>query len=153
MPCTPTYEPIASLRAYLVDTSARILFFVPIIGMWEKLVAGMETEEVLISRTGAVGMNFIVGRLHGKAREWVAVITRTTENSGRTRKMAVDTATATLVGLTSYSAVLYLSGASFDEAVIALPFGLLFTGASGRVYGRFLDWYRAKWGTTPVLDR
>lgn len=147
------YESMTSAKGYLVDTSARILFYVPAIGLWEKFVAGMENEEVLISRTGAVVMNFFVGRLHGKAREWVSALTRTDEASSRLRKLVVDTATATFVGATSYSTVLYLSGASFDEAVVALPFGLLFTGCSGRPYGRFLDWYRKRWGTTPVLNR
>ena len=147
------FEPATSVRGYLVDTSARILFYVPAIGLWEKLVAGMENEEVLISRTGAVAINFFVGRLHGKAREWVARATHTNRDSSRTRKLVVDTTTATLVGLVSYSTVLHLSGASFEEAVVALPFGLLFTGLTGRPYDRFLDWYRKRWRTTPVLNK
>jgi hypothetical protein len=146
------YESVTSVKGYLVDTTGRILFYVPAIGVWEKLVAGMENEEVLKSRTGAVVINFFFGRFHGKVREWLSHLTRTGEDSSRLRKLAVDTASSTLVGLTSYSTVLYFSGASLDEAIVALPFGLLFTSSTGRPFGRFLDWYRRAWGATPVLD-
>ena len=146
------YESVASLRGYLVDTSARILFYVPAIGVWEKLVAGMEDTEVLKSRAGAVAMNFVAGRAHGVIREWFSRITRTHEGSSAVRKLALDTAAATIVGVTSYSTVLACAGVSLEEALIALPFGLLFTSCTGRPYGRFLDWYRRVWGTTPVLD-
>ncbi len=146
------YESVASLRGYLVDTSARILFYVPAIGVWEKLVAEMENGEVLKSRAGAVVANFIAGRAHGVAREWLSRMTRTHEGSSGGRKLVIDTAAATVVGVTSYSTVLALSGVSLDEALIALPFGLLFTSCTGRPYGRFLDWYRRVCGTTPVLD-
>ena len=44
------YESVVSVKGYLVDTSARILFYVPAIGVWEKFVAGMENDEVLKSR-------------------------------------------------------------------------------------------------------
>ena len=148
-----SYESVTSVRGYLVDTSGRILFYVPAIGVWEKFVAGMENEEVLKSRAGAVLLNFFFGRLHGKIREWLGCLTRTGEDSSRLRKLVVDTASSTLVGLTSYSTVLYFSGASVDEAIVALPFGLLFTSSTGRPFGRFLDWYRGLCGTTPVLDR
>jgi hypothetical protein len=152
-PSSPkSYESVASLKAYLVDTSARILLYVPAIGVWEKLVAGMENAEVLKSRIGAVAANFIAGRAHGVIRELLSRLTRTHEASSPARKLALDTAAATVVGVTSYSTVLACSGVSLDEALIALPFGLLFTSCTGRPYGRFLDWYRRVWGTTPVLD-
>ena len=146
------YESLASLKGYLVDTSARILFYVPAIGVWEKLAAGMENTEVLKSRAGAVLMNLVAGRAHGIIREWLGRMTRTREDSSPARKLVLDTAAATVVGVTSYSTVLACAGVSLDEAMIALPFGLLFTSCTGRPYGRFLDWYRRAWGTTPVLD-
>jgi len=71
------YESLSSVKAYLVDTSARILFYVPIVGVWEKFAAGMDNEEVLKSRSGAVLVNLFVGRLHGKVREAISYLTRT----------------------------------------------------------------------------
>ena len=147
------FEPVTSLKAYLVDTSARIIFYVPVIGVWEKWVAEMEIVEVLKSRAGAVLINLVAGRIHGKVREWLCLLTRIDGSSSRTRKLVLDTLSGTVVGLITYSTVLYFSGASFDEAAVALPFGLLFTGSTGRPFGRFLDLYRKVWGTAPVLDR
>ncbi len=147
------YEPVTSIRAYLIDTGARILFYVPAIGVWEKWMAGMDNGEVLRSRVGAVLVNLIAGRLHGMVREWLArVAVAGWEDSAR-RKLALDTLSGALVGLVTYSSVLFLSGASLHEATIALPFGLLFTGTTGRPFGRFLDLCRRLVGTTPVLDR
>jgi hypothetical protein len=147
------FEPATSVRAYLVDTAARIVFYVPAIGVWEKWVAGMENGEVLRSRTGAVLVNLVAGRLHGKVREWLSGITGVGPHSPPSRKLLLDTLSGSLVGLVTYGSVLYLSGASLDEAAIALPFGLLFTSSTGRPFGRFLDLCRRLSGTTPVLNR
>lgn len=145
------YESFGSLKAYLVDTSARILFFVPAIGVWEKLAAQMENEEVLRSRAGAVLINLIAGRLHGKIREIVGFVSRTSNGSSAFRIGFADTISGLIVGVITYTPILYLSGASLGESVVALPFGLLFTAFGGWPYGKFLDWHRARWGTTPVF--
>ena len=147
------YEPIGSTKAFLIDTSARILFYVPVIGVWEKYVAGMENEEVLKSRLSAVALNFVIGRVHGKIREFFSYITKTDENSSKLRKVVVDTAAGFIVGVSSYAAVLYASGASLDEALVAIPFAVGLTTVTGRPFGKFLDVYRKFWGTTPVYEK
>lgn len=57
------------------------------------------------------------------------------------------------VGGTSYTAMLYIAGASLDEALIAMPFVLGLSTTTGRPFGKFLDWYRKKIGTTPVYEK
>jgi hypothetical protein len=147
-----TYESIGSFKAYWVDTSARILWYVPILGLWEKLIVGMDNSEVFISRTAAVAWNLGIGRLHGKIREWLSALTGITIQSPRYKKFFLDTLTGLIVTSISYTASLALSGASLEEAKIALPFALIFGLATGRPYGRYLDWYRKKWHTKPVLN-
>lgn len=150
---TPTiYESVSSLKAYWVDTSARILWYVPILGLWEKFVVGMDNSEIFISRTAALLWNLGIGRLHGKTREWLSTLTGITSQSPTYQKFILDTLTGLVVTFTSYAASLAASGASLEEAKIALPFALIFGLATGRPYGRFLDWYRKKWRTTPVLN-
>ncbi len=119
-----SYEPARDIKAYLVDTSARILFYVPIIAVWEKYVAGMEDYKVLKSRASAVAANFFLGRYHGKIREFASRITKTDENSSETRKTIVDTGTGLFVGITSYASMLGIAGATLKQALVAMPFVL-----------------------------
>lgn len=148
----PLYEPVSSLKAYWVDTTARIFWYVPILGFWEKFVVGMDNSEIFISRTAAIFWNFGIGRLHGKTREWLSTLTSITSQSPAYQKFLLDTLTGLVVTFTSYAASLAISGASIEEAKVALPFALIFGLSTGRPYGRFLDWYRKKWRTTPVLN-
>ena len=153
MKTDPTsYESIGSFKAYWVDTSARILWYVPILGIWEKFFVGMDNTEVFISRTAAIAWNLGIGRLHGKIREWLSMLTGISAQSPHYKKFFLDTLTGLIVTSVSYTASLSLSGASFEEAKVALPFALVFGLATGRPYGRYLDWYRKKWRTTPVLN-
>ena len=147
------YEPITSKKAWLVDTSSRILFYVPIIGVWEKFVADMENEEVLKSRLLATGLNFVIGRYHGKVREGLGYLTKTDENSSKKRKIAVDTLAGLAVGATTYPLVLGAAGVSLEEGLVALPFVLIYTTTTGRPFGKFQDFWRKLFGTTPIYDK
>jgi len=139
-----------SWKEYFADTSARILFYVPAIGVWEKFVVDMENKEVLKSRLGAVIVNLAAGYLHRRAREVVAAISHTSSSSPKLRQGVADTAAGFIVGLSTYAVVLYIAGASLQESLMATPFALLFTTCTGHPYGRFLDWYRRKWRTKPL---
>lgn len=139
---------------YLVDTSSRILFYVPAIGVWEKFVVGMENEEVLKSRGMAVLINAVgVGKLHTLCREYLAKLTKTDQNSSIRRKQIVDFVSGLIVGLLSYSAVLYLADVSLSEGLTATPFAMAFTCLSGNLYGKFNDWYRQKFNYSPILNK
>ncbi len=142
------------IKEYLVDTSSRIIFYVPVIGVWEKFVAGMENEEVLKSRSMAILINAVgVGKLHTLCRKYLAKLTKTDENSSPRRKQVVDFTSGFIVGISSYSAVLYLAGTSLQEGITATPFAVAFTCLSGNVYGKFNDWYRQKFNYPPILNK
>jgi len=148
------YEKITSLKAFLVDGSSRILFYTLPIGLWEMFGAGMENIEVLRSRGTSVLVNLFAGRIHGKTREILSYWTSTTEKSSRKRKFLVEATAGLIVGGGTYAAVLFLvSGASHEEAQMALPFGLLYNTLSGRPCGWFMDKYRKFWNTTPVYEK
>ena len=146
------FESVGSWRAYWVDTTARILWYVPILGCWEVFAVQLDTAEVLTSRSVAVLWNLFLGRFHGKVREWLSALTGITTDSSGGRKLALDTLTGMVVTFISYASSLFIAGASLEEAAVALPFALVFGIVTGRPYGRFLDWYRKRWGTQPVLD-
>lgn len=148
-----SYESLASVKAYLVDTSARILFYVPPLALYEKYVAGLDDEQVLTSRVSAVALNLVFGRLHGKVREYVSLVTHTNEESSKSKKFMADTLSGFIIGGTSYVAVLGIAGPTLEQALIAMPFAVGLTTFTGRPFGKFLDWYRNKWGITPVYEK
>lgn len=137
-----------------MDTSSRILFYVPIIGVWEKFGAGMENEEVIKSRSMAVLINAMgVSKLHTTCRKYLAKLTKTDEDSSQRRKKLVDFTSGFIVGLSSYSAVLYLADVSLQEGLVASPFTVALTCFSGNLYGEFNDWYRQKFNYPPILNK
>ncbi len=145
---------VEQAKEYLVDTSSRIFFYVPAIGVWEKFVVDMENEEVLKSRVMAIAINSIgVGKAHTLCRKGLAKLTKTNEDSSKRRKQIVDFTSGLIVGLTSYSAVLYLADVSFEEGLNAVPFALAFTSLTGNFYGRFNDWYRKLLGYEGILHK
>ncbi|GEM_PF-2611738 len=141
------------MKAYFVDTGARIAFYVPVIGIWELFAAGMEDTKVLKSRVAAVGINFVIGRVHGKAREFARRISNTTDESPEKRKSTADTVAGFVVGVTSYALMLVVAGATLTQSIIAFPFALIFTSLTGRPYGIFNDWLRGRNGLEPVYSK
>lgn len=150
-----TYDPASStIKNYLVDTSSRILFYVPIIGIWESFVAGMENEEVLRSRSLAVVFNMAgVGRLHTLCRKGLAKLTGTNESSSELKKQSVDFSAGLSVGFTTYCAILLYAGASLSEGTRAIVFGLAYNCLTGSLYGKFNDWWRCKFNLPAILHK
>ena len=140
------------LRDYSIDTSARIMFYIPPLAAWEKFVANMENKEVIKSRSLAVIVNLIIARPYGKFREYWAATCNTNDESSKTRKFLTETIGSIIFGLPTYAGVLYCSGASKEEIITALPFGVMLTAVTGRIFGRFLDYYRKRLGGNPILD-
>ncbi|MFA5106573.1 MAG: L-alanine exporter AlaE [Candidatus Micrarchaeia archaeon] len=147
------YDPVFSAKAWLVDSISRSMFYVPVIGLWEYFVAGMGSSKVLVSRGAAILLNFVIGRVHGKARELACVLTHTGDFSPPGRKKLVETVTGAIVGITSYLAVLGIAGASVIESIIAAPFAFIFTTFSGYYFGKFQDFMRIKFKAVPVFDK
>ncbi len=147
------YNPVAnSVKNYLVDTSSRLLFYVPIIGIWESLVAGMENEEVLRSRGLAIIFNLAgVGRLHTLCRKGLAKLTETSENSSKIKKQCIDFSAGLTVGFSTYCAILLYSEASLSESAKAIIFGLAYNCLTGNFYGKFNDYFRRKFNLPAIL--
>jgi hypothetical protein len=141
-----------SAKEYLVDTSASVTFYTPIMASMEYLVAGMELPEVLTSRIAAASLHLVTSRPFGKFREWYAGKWNADVNSSSTKKFLVDTSALLLYQILLYSSILACSGASLEEAVVALPTGLMIGASTGRGYGKFLDRWRKKCGTKPTLE-
>lgn len=143
---------IESVKDYLVDTSAAWSFYTPALAASELLLAGMDSKEVLKSRLYGMGVQALVMRPYAKFRQWWANYWNTNKDSSSIKKFLVDTSATALYQIPVYSAILYESGASFDEASVALPFGVAIGASLGRLYGKWLDKWKKICGRKSTLD-
>lgn len=142
--------PISPLRNYAVDTTATLSFWTPIMASIEYFGAGMDSDEVFKSRLATAAVHMTIARPYGKLRQWIADKLGANAQSSQTKKFAIDTlAISTQAPL--YATILYCSGASLQEAAVALPTGLAVGAVSGRPYGYVLDKWRTLWGTKPTF--
>jgi hypothetical protein len=130
------------MKKYLVDGVSKVLFYVPPTALWEFYVANMEIEEVAISRSVATGINLIVGGFQGKIRDYAAKKLNLTKASSEWKKTTLDTCINALIGSGTYASALTASGASLEESLYALPFGVIIATTTGRPYGWFQDKFR-----------
>jgi hypothetical protein len=138
------------LKDYLVDTSAIISFYTPLMASVE-FSAGMDLQEVSYSRLYSMMFHSAFGRPYGKYRDWFANKFNTNKDSSKTKKFMVDTSALMLWQIPNYSLILYASGASLEEITLALPLGLTVGAISGRPYGYFLDKWRTYFGRKTTL--
>ena len=141
------------IRPYLVDTSAALSFYTPLMASSEAFIAGMSPEQVLKSRLYAAVYHSIFMRPYGKFREFWARTLKANPDSSRLKKFLVDTSAMILIQTPVYSGILLLTGTDPKKILVALPAGLAIGASSGRPYGYFLDRWRKLWGTKPVLAR
>lgn len=139
--------PVSRIKNYLVDTTAALSFWTPIMASIEYFGAGMDSEEVLKSRLAAAAVHATIARPYGKLRQWIADKLHTNAQSSQSKKFAIDTLAMILTQAPLYSTILYCSGASLKEVAVALPTGLAIGAVSGRPYGYVLDKWRTLWGT------
>lgn len=140
------------LKDYLVDTSASLMFYTPLMASAE-VIAGMDSKEVIASRLSAIGVHALVMRPYGKFRKKWANYFNADGDSSRLKKFAVDASSLFLYQIPVYSTILYSSGASLEEASVALPIGLGIGLATGRPYGYFLDKWRKTYGRETTLEK
>ena len=141
----------STFKNYLVDTSAAIMVYTPLMASVEYF-SGMDSDEILKSRLFAAAANTIITRPYTIFREWWAKQWKADAKSSKTKKFLVDTSAMVMVQTPLYSGILYSSGASLEDIAVALPSGLIVGALSGRPFGYVLDKWRKLWGTKPTLD-
>lgn len=147
---TTKTEPSA-VRNYFIDTSASWLFWTPIMTVVE-MSSEMDNKQVLYSRTIGLALSTVLARPLGKFREYWSEYLITDSKSSWTRKYVTETTGVWCSQIPLYSLQLFISGASLEQGVKSLAKGLATTAVLGRAYGRFLDFWRKRWGGKPVLN-
>jgi hypothetical protein len=130
------------LKQYWVDTSARILFFVPLIAVWEFFVAGLDPSQLLRSRGLAILINLVIARPDGWFKDVWTKFRVVDEHSKTSKKWQVHTEAGMIIGISTYFIALSFAQASVEQMLIALPFAIILNLTTQGVYGRCRDWWR-----------
>jgi hypothetical protein len=125
-----------SMRRFIVDTIATIIFFTLIAALTELFVAGMEPSEVLMTRLIMIPMMVITGRPYGIWRDWFFKKTKPTVSWS---KALIDGFAFLSFQLPIYALTLVIAGANQNEVIILLTSTSFLMFAVSRPFGVYLE--------------
>lgn len=141
-----------NLAYFAHDTSVAIAYYTTFMGLAERYVAGMEPEEVYLSRLINAGITLVAARPYTWFRRQVSKALHVNEESKSYQKIGVETLTSLLFYTPLY--VGSLLGVDVDpqelETGIYIMTGMV---ATSFVYGKVLDASRNFFGLEGLLDK
>ena len=133
-----------------MDSLAALVFFTAVATLSERFVAGMDWDQVAVSRAVAAPVMLLTGRPYGMWRD--AVFHRLgAARRAPAGRAAIDVAAFMSFQVPVYAAILALAGASPAQALAALFSAAVLMLALSRPYGVLLDAARRLAGTAPPL--
>ncbi|MDP4039412.1 MAG: L-alanine exporter AlaE [Candidatus Pacearchaeota archaeon] len=143
------------VTSYLVDVSAGLIFYNPIMVVGEYLVAGMDSPEVLKSRIGSSIAQAVCMRPSGMLRNASAEHFNLTKESQWYKKGLSDTASILALQIPAYSIALYNAGVSIGEGGKALAMATAITAIMNNGtklgFGKWMDFWRGLWGKKKAI--
>ncbi|WP_394003682.1 L-alanine exporter AlaE [Luteimonas sp. WGS1318] len=133
------------LRAFVADTTALVLFFTVTGVLNERVVSGMDWNEVLHARLLGAALMIPVARPYGV---WRDCLMRRAAPTRRSRLLWDSLALVTFQ-VPIYAVIIAISGASGRGLVFGILGATAIMLVSGRPYGAFLNWVRARFGLPP----
>jgi hypothetical protein len=139
-----------TVRRYLADTSALIVYSTVAGVFVEIVVAGLTVEQCLRARLTAVPIILVTGRPYGLYRDWIWRLSRA-EEGVVARRVIADTTAFVSFQLPVYWIVLIVAGATFWQIATASVTATIILLVSGRPYGALLDLLRRLYRVTPQV--
>lgn len=133
------------LRSFLADTTALILFFTLTGALNERYITGMSWAEVGQARLLGAALMVPVARPYGL---WRDLVMRRASASPWSR-IFWDSVALVSFQVPIYAAIIAVSGASGRNLLFGVLGATAIMLASGRPYGAFLNWVRARFGLPP----
>ena len=136
----------SEIKAYLVDTSAKVGTYAIPMGLMEAS-RGLSLEQILQSRTTVALADAVLGRIYGKALNY----TRHefgTEGENGIKSYVVDTCTMLAVYDPAYALILDACGADGDQIKSATAILSVILALTARPFSKYiLDNWRKYWKT------
>ncbi|MEM9795496.1 MAG: L-alanine exporter AlaE [Pseudomonadota bacterium] len=138
------------MRAFIADTLALVIFFTLTGIVNERLIAGMDWDEVLAARLIGAPLMVLTARPYGLWRDWALA---RLPDKGATARLLSDSLVLLVFQVPIYVAIIFAGGArgaelwrgAFGAAILMLILG--------RPYGLWLDWVRGRFGLPPGGQR
>lgn len=147
LPAMHDTTPLAAhrLRAFIADTTALIVFFTATGVLNERFVSGMSWDEILHARLLGAALMIPVARPYGLWRD------RLMRHAGPSRasQLVWDSLALVSFQVPIYAAIIAVSGASGAGLVRGVLGATVLMLVTGRPYGAFLNWTRARFGLPP----
>jgi hypothetical protein len=128
------------LGSVIIDSLAMLAFTTVVCASIEMGAVGMTLPQTMHARLGALPVNLATGRPYGLYRDWL--IARLCYPCG-IRLIFVEILTFTTFQIPLYLMVLMLVGVDEEQIVTSSLMMILLFGVLGRIYGSFLDRFRA----------
>lgn len=142
-----------NLKKWFADYISRTSFYLIVLGTYEFFIMGLPLLLLIQVRFGGAIINIVSGPLYGKFREvWVRLF-KANKDSFEKKKFIVETFGSIIYGVVTYSLLLLLSGISIEKLFIGIPFVVILSLFSGRIYGIYADFVRIKFGVKSVLRK
>lgn len=133
------------MRGVIVDTLATIVFFTTVAAATEIFVAGMEPQQVLLTRLVMAPMMILTGRPYGLWRDWFFRTTRPTVSWSKT---LIDGVAFLTFQLPIYAITLVFVGADRGEIFTLLGSTAILMLIVSRPFGLFLEAVRRMAGVS-----
>lgn len=136
-----------SLKKFLADTFAMVLFSLIVGGFVEWVITGLTLEQTIKIRVTAIPISLIIGRPYGLYRDWIFK-TITSKNKTALQTFLLDTFANLTFQIPLYILILLLNGATLVQVFTAASSILIIVSISGRPYGIFLNFCRKLFGVS-----
>ena len=136
-----------SLKKFLADTFAMVLFSLIVGGFVELVITGLTLEQTIKIRVTAIPISLIIGRPYGLYRDWIFK-TITSKNKTALQTFLLDTFANLTFQIPLYILILLLNGATLVQVFTAVSSILIIVSISGRPYGIFLNFCRKLFGVS-----
>ena len=134
------------VKAYLVDTSAKVGTYAVPMGLMEAS-RGLSLEQIVQSRVSVALADAVLGRIYGKALNYTREKFDTESKTGL-KSYLVDTGTMLAVYDPAYALILKTTGADSEQMTSAVSFLSVILAITARPFSKYvLDHWRKYFGT------
>lgn len=135
------------MKRYLADTFAMIVFSTVCGAFIEIVIAGLSIDQSMRIRIAAIPIILFAGRPYGLYRDWLFKLLGGNGNKvGELKSTVIDTFANFSFQITLYLILLFINGATIEQALKAGGSIVVFLIISGRPYGIFLNGCRKLFG-------
>lgn len=133
------------LRPFIADTVALLIFFTITGALNERFISNMTWEEVAHARLLGAALMVPVARPYGMWRD----LLMKRASTGRWSQLLWDSAALVTFQVPIYAGIIFVSGASGKDLALGVLGATVIMLVTGRPYGAFLYWVRARFGLPP----